>query len=74
MATGPAPEQPDKVVRQFAQGDGELTVGDDTRFYARGGSWWKELDMSRSAARPPIAKDARFDNVGVRVARRLSRE
>ena len=59
---------------RWAPGDGELRGGDDTRYYVRGGSWWLELNRSRSAIRSAVARDARFDNIGVRVARPIDRD
>ncbi|MCA8974831.1 MAG: formylglycine-generating enzyme family protein, partial [Planctomycetes bacterium] len=54
---------------RHAPGDG-LILGEPTpRAIQRGGSYFKAVEDARSAARVPIDKDAKYDNVGLRVVR-----
>ena len=59
---------------EFAPGTGEILRGPSSlagQTSIRGGSWYKSVDDARCARRTFIAKDSRYDNVGVRVARRV---
>ncbi|MBL8725841.1 MAG: SUMF1/EgtB/PvdO family nonheme iron enzyme [Planctomycetes bacterium] len=52
-------------------GDGELLGGDETKAAHRGGSFYKSVEEASSSMRKAVAKDSRYDNIGIRVARAL---
>jgi formylglycine-generating enzyme required for sulfatase activity len=58
---------------RHAPGDGLILGPDDNWAIHRGGSFWKRAEDSRSAKRTGVAKDSKYDNVGVRVCRPIDK-
>lgn len=56
---------------RHAPGDGLILGPETPHTVIRGGSFWKRVEDAQSGRRIPIDKDAKFDSIGLRVARRI---